>query len=328
MITAYRFTGLGPSAMAEHLAAAKRDDAGWIDLVAPTDDDNAEVEAFLGVAVPTREEAQEIETSSRFFTEDGATFLNIALLLGVEKNEPQLSPLSFVIIDQWVVTSRYQESAAFRQFHGHVVNPNSSCHAATSVVIHLTEAIIDQAADVVENVGAGVDGINTDIFGTRGERRAGKAREQKLESFLGNIAYQNDIISKVRESLVTIERMIQYLNSLGLEWSDEHGESNRLQLMARDITSLTDQLSFLSSKTTFLLDATLGLISVEQNDVIRIFTVAATILLPPTLVGTIYGMNFVNIPELGWGFGYPMAIGLMIAAGLVPYWILKKRGLF
>jgi len=168
-------------------------------------------------------------------------------------------------------------------------------------VIHLTEAIIDRAADIVEKVGTDVDGINTDIFGTRGKRRAGKAREQKLESFLSDIAYQNDIISKARESLVTIERMIQFLSSVNFAWTDAHGERDRLQLMARDITSLTDHLGFLSSKTTFLLDATLGLISVEQNDVIRIFTVAATILLPPTLVGTIYGMNFVNIPELGWG---------------------------
>lgn len=328
MITAYHFTQAGPEIMDGLPTSAERNEAGWIDLVTPMPDDNVNVEAFLGVSVPTREQAQEIETSSRFFTKDGGTFLNIALLLGVEAGEPQLSPLSFVIIDQWVVTIRYHESRAFHQFHGHVVSPNNSCRESTSVVIHLTEAIIDRAADIVEKVGTDVDGINTDIFGTRGKRRAGKAREQKLESFLSDIAYQNDIISKARESLVTIERMIQFLSSVNLAWTDDHGERNRLQLMARDITSLTDHLSFLSSKTTFLLDATLGLISVEQNDVIRIFTVAATILLPPTLVGTIYGMNFVNIPELGWGFGYPMAIGLMIAAGLVPYWFLKKRGLF
>lgn len=328
MITAYQFKPAGPEIMDGLPTQAERDESGWVDLVAPTPDDNANVETFLGVSVPTRDQAQEIETSSRFFTENGGTFLNIALLLGVDAGEPQLSPLSFVIIDQWVVTIRYHDSAAFRQFHGHVVSPSNSCRASTSVVIHLTEAIIDRAADVIEKAGTDVDGINTDIFGTRGRRRAGKAREQKLESFLGDIAYQNDIISKARESLVTIERMIQFLSSVKLDWTDDHAERSRLQLMARDIASLTDQLSFLSSKTTFLLDATLGLISVEQNNVIRIFTVAATILLPPTLVGTIYGMNFVNIPELAWGFGYPMAIGLMIAAGLVPYWLLKKRGLF
>ncbi len=116
-------------------------------------------------------------------------------------------------------------------------------------------------------------------------------------------------MSKARESLMSIERMLQYLAGGESGWPDRKVDRDRLHLMGRDVKSLTDQLAFLSSKTTFLLDATLGLISVEQNDVIRVLTVAATILLPPTLIGTIYGMNFVSMPELKWSFGYPLAIG-------------------
>ncbi len=329
MISVYRLTSNGPEAVPALPEARVEGDAGWIDLFAPSVEEENAVEAFLGLSIPTREEAQEIETSSRFYEEDGSTFLNLAVLIGVDAKTPKLSPLSFVVAGSWVVTVRYEESAAFRQFHSHVVRPQGTCRSASAVVMHLTEALIDRAADVVEKVGADIDTINTDIFsrGTRAER-GGKIREDKLATFLEKIAYQNDIISKSRESLVSIERMVQYLSSAEIGWSNKKSDHHRLVMMGRDIGSLTDQLSFLSSKATFLLDATLGLITVEQNNVIRVFTVAATILLPPTLIGTIYGMNFTRMPELDWPFGYPLAIGLMVAAGIVPYLVLKKRGWF
>lgn len=329
MISVYRLTGNGPEKLPSLPQAMGVDDAGWIDLFVPTAEEEKSVQTFLGVSIPTREEAQEIETSSRFYDEDGKTFLNLPVLVGVDANAPKLSPLSFVVAGSWVVTVRYEDSAAFRQFHSHVVRPHGACRSATDVVMHLTEALIDRAADVVEKVGADIDKINTDIFarGSRSER-GGKIRENRLATFLEKIASQNDIISKGRESLVSIERMVQYLSSAEIGWANKKGDHHRLMMMGRDIGSLTDQLSFLSSKATFLLDATLGLITVEQNNVIRVFTVAATILLPPTLIGTIYGMNFSRMPELDWAFGYPLAIGLMVVSGIVPYLVLKKRGWF
>jgi magnesium transporter len=328
MLAAYRLTNNGPEPFAT-LPTTAGGGAGWIDLFNPTAEEDTAAETLLGVSIPTREEALEIESTSRFFVEDGATFLNLAVLIGVDAGEPILSPLSFVLKGDWVTTVRYTESAAFKQFQARSVKPKSNCNSATGIISSLTESIIDRAADIVEKIGADIDRINNDIFkGRSGEARGGRTRERRLEEFLEKIAYQNDIISKSRESLMSIERMLQYLSGSEVGWPDRKGDRDRLRLMARDVRSLTDQLSFLSSKATFLLDATLGLISVEQNDVIRVLTVAATILLPPTLIGTIYGMNFSGMPELKWSFGYPLAIILMVAAAVVPYLILKRRGWF
>jgi magnesium transporter len=306
-------------------------DSIWIDLLNPTAEDDAEAEAFLGVSIPTREEAAEIETSSRFYTEDGATFLNLSTLVGIDRRRPTLSPLTYVLAGSKVATVRYEDSVAFRQFLAKATKPKAGRITAPGIVIHLTESIIDRAADVIEKVGAEIDRINNEVF-KRDERKpngaAGLARKRELSEYLEAISYQNDIISKSREALLSIERMIQYVSGAEIGWHEPKADRERLQLMALDVRSLTDQLSFLSSRATFLLEATLGLISVDQNDVIRVLTVAATILLPPTLIGTIYGMNFASMPELDWSFGYPLAIGLMIGAALIPYLILKRRGWF
>jgi magnesium transporter len=241
-----------------------------------------------------------------------------------------LSPLSFVLTGNKVATVRYEDSLAFRQFLARATKTKAGRITAPGIVMHLTESIIDRAADVVEKVGAEIDRINNEVFKRDGRAKAGAglARKRQLSEYLEAIAFQNDIVSKSREALVSIERMIQYVSGAEIGWHEHKADRDRLQLMALDIRSLNDQLSFLSSRATFLLEATLGLISVDQNDVIRVLTVSATILLPPTLIGTIYGMNFASMPELDWSFGYPLAIGLMIGAALIPYLILKRRGWF
>jgi magnesium transporter len=205
---------------------------------------------------------------------------------------------------------RYEDSLAFRQFLARATKTKAGRITAPGIVMHLTESIIDRAADVVEKVGAEIDRINNEVFKRDGRAKAGAglARKRQLSEYLEAIAFQNDIVSKSREALVSIERMIQYVSGAEIGWHEQKPDRDRLQLMALDIRSLTDQLNFLSS--------------------IRVLTVSATILLPPTLIGTIYGMNFASMPELDWSFGYPLAIGLMIGAALIPYLILKRRGWF
>lgn len=327
MLAAYDLTGRGP--IRRNDMPDEDDAAGWIDLLNPTIEEDAEAEAYLGVSIPSREAAQEIESSSRFYIEDDVVFLNISVLVGLLDHDPQLSPLSFVVNGRRIATVRYTDSAAFRQFLHHASRPMANCSSATGVLLHISEAIIDRAADAVEKISLEMDKINSEIFRTRetGGRMV-VARERRLQEAIARIAYQDDVVSKSRESLSSIERMLQFLSAREMEWRDAKSDRDRLKLMVRDIRSLTDQLSFLSSKTAFLLDATLGLISLDQNDVSRILTIAATIMLPPTLIGTIYGMNFIGMPELEWSLGYPVAIGAMIIAGVVPYLILKKRGWF
>jgi magnesium transporter len=322
MLYAYALNGGSPHSLDLPTGAPVPEEARWVDVMQPTPEEDRRTEAFLGASLPTREEAAEIEFSSRFYAEDGAVFMTATVLTGVDKGESELVPLTFVVAgDRKIATLRYNELRPISQFLARA-GKTGSCASAPAVFLGLLEAVVDRAADVLERVSTVVDRINQGIFAARMERRGGR----RLEQMIGDIGVQGDLAAKTRESLASLERLIQYA-SLTLPGAfAKGGNKNRLKLIARDVRSLEDHVAFLSNKITFLLDATLGLISVEQNEVIRILTVAATIFFPPTLIGTIYGMNFTGMPELGWELGYPFAIGVMIASAVLPYLYFKRRG--
>jgi len=196
-----------------------------------------------------------------------------------------------------------------------------SCPAAATgetILMDLLDAVVDREADLLERIGLEVDGVSRDIFNQDGEGPAYKA-------MLKSIGSKGDLTSKVRESLVSLGRLLLFLanEAEGMRWAKDV----RLQLvtMQRDAQSLSDHATYLANKTTFLLDALLGVVTLEQNNVIKIFSIAAVVLLPPTLVATIYGMNFKNMPELEWQYGYPLALGMMLIAAVVPYYIFKWK---
>ena len=323
MLEAYSLTNAGPRRLDLEAGATVPPEASWVDLLTPTPEEDRTTEAFLGASLPTREEAAEIEFSSRFYYEDGAVFMTATVLIGVDRGEAALVPLTFVVAgDQRIATLRYDDIRALRQFMARSGRPSSVCSSPPAVLLGLIEAVVDRTADVLERISADVDRINSGVFAARMARRGGR----QLEQLIGDIGTQGDLAAKARESLASLERLVQYA-SLTLSGSFAKGANkNRLKLIARDVRSLEDHVSFLSNKITFLLDATLGLISVEQNEVIRVLTVAATIFFPPTLIGTVYGMNFIDMPELTWQLGYPFAIGLMVASAVLPYLYFKRRG--
>ena len=149
---------------------------------------------------------------------------------------------------------------------------------------------------------------------------------RRLEALISAIGMQGDLAAKARESLASLERLVQYAGLALPVAYGKGGNRARLKLAGRDIRSLEDHVTFISNKITFLLDATLGRISVAQNEVIRILTVATTVFFPPTLIGTLYGMNFHYMPELSWPLGYPLAIALMLASAFLPFLYFKRRG--
>ncbi len=297
--------------------------AAWVDLFTPTPDEERAAENFLGLAIPTREEALEIEFSSRFYTEDGGLFMTVPVLAGVHLNRPVLTPLTFVLAGGKVATIRYEDFKAFKQFLGRAAKPDVFCGDPAEVFLTLTEAIIDRIADVVERVGADIDRINAEVFFTHA-----RGRRRRLSGLIGDIGIAADLISKARESLSALERLLQFAAATRSAALAEHRKDGRFKLMTRDVQSLADQLTFLSNKSTFLLDATLGLISVEQNEVVRVLTVATTVLLPPTLIGTIYGMNFTDMPEIDWHWGYPLALAAMVVSAVVPYIFIRRKRWF
>jgi magnesium transporter len=324
MLTAYRLTEKAIEAMP---AGTDLAGAAWIDLQQPTIEEDRIVEKLLGVQLPSREETEEIEFSSRFYDEDGAVFMTVSLLTGVDLGKPKLTPVTIVVAGDRIATMRYDELRAIRQFITRAIKPASGCTSSAAVFLGIIEAIVDRTADVLERISKDVDRINQDVFARRADLSRRNTEEgMELEEVIGAIGVQGDLAAKARESLASLERLVQYAG-LALPGTHTKGSNRgRLKLAGRDIRSLEDHVDFLSNKITFLLDATLGLISVEQNEVIRVLTVGATILFPPTLIGTLYGMNFDYMPELHWTFGYPLAILAMLASAILPYLYFRRRG--
>jgi magnesium transporter len=323
MLTVYSLSEQGPKSSALGEGESVPETASWIDLHQPTRSEELVAEGFLKAGLPTREEAQEIEFSSRFYAEDGAVFMTASVLTGVDIGKPALVPLTIAIAsDSRIATLRYEEFRALKQFLTRAAKVGNTCATTPAVFFGLIEAVVDRTADVLEKISADIDRINLEVFSSRTEKRRGR----RLASLVEGIGFQGDLAAKARESLSSLERLVQFAGVALPGSFGKGGNKNRLKLLARDVRSLEDHCAFLSNKILFLLDATLGLISVEQNEVIRILTVAATIFFPPTLIGTIYGMNFDGMPELDWSFGYPLALILMLASAVLPYLWFKKRG--
>jgi magnesium transporter len=321
MLVAYKLSPMGPVQI--DATASIPPDADWVDLMSPTPEEDKAAEVFLGASLPTREESLEIEFSSRFYVEGGAVFMTASLLTGVDVEKPAIVPFTMVMAGERMVTLRYDELRAIKLFMARAGKPENACHTVASVFSLMIEAIIERSADVIEKISASIDLLNREIFDR--DVKSGYKRDRKLELVIHDIGMQNDLAAKIRESLASLERLVQFAG-LALPAAFEKGQNRqRLKLVARDIRTLEDHVLFLSTKISFLLDATLGMISVDQNEVIRVLTVAATFFFPPTLVGTIYGMNFEWMPELGWRFGYPLSLLAMLVSVLIPYIYFKRK---
>jgi magnesium transporter len=233
--------------------------------------------------------------------------------------------VTFILKDTVLVTVRYADSKPFQTYAARAQRPNAiSCSTGELVMLGLVETIVDRTADALERIGDDIDLVSREVF-----RKKGSATRatRDLQAVIEQIGHKGDLLTKIRESLVSLGRMIAYHNAIDLELRKLAKESRqRVRLIQRDATALGEHAAFLSGKITFLLDATLGLINLEQNQIIKIFSVAAVVFLPPTLVASIYGMNFSVMPELHLPFGYPLAIGLMILSAIMPYLYFKRRG--
>ncbi len=294
--------------------------AVWIDLVQPSQQEDKLVEAMLGIAVPTREEMQEIEVSSRLYVENGARYMTATLMCHSDSTSPKTTPVTFILAGHRLLTVRYDDPRPFAIVEHRLGRQCPAKIAGENVMIDLLDAVIDRAADIQERVGAEIDQISHSIF----ETDAG-AQPPSYNDVLKALGRKGDLTSKLRESLVSIGRLLLFLahESEGMKWPKE--TRAQLQSMQRDVLSLTDHASYLTNKITFLLDAMLGVVSIQQNNIIKIFSVAAVVLMPPTLVASIYGMNFKHMPELAWPVGYPLAIVVMIVAAVLPYMYFKWR---
>jgi magnesium transporter len=297
-------------------------EAVWIDLLNPQMPEDKLVEKLVGIEIPTREEMQEIEISSRLYVERGARYMTATLMCAADTDTPRHTPVTFILAGHRLVTVRYDHPRPFALVESKLARYCAPGITGEMVLMELLDAVIDRCADILERAGAEIDNVSRGIFEPEGSR-SGQAK--LYSDFLISIGRKGDLTSKVRESLVSIGRLVTFLAAEveGAKWPKDMRE--QLKTMQRDVVSLTDHASYLSNKTTFVLDAMLGVVNLEQNNIIKLFSVMAVVLMPPTLIASIYGMNFKVMPELEWHLGYPLAIGLMILAGVLPYAFFKWK---
>ncbi|HML92846.1 magnesium transporter CorA family protein [Methyloceanibacter sp.] len=299
------------------------DEAVWIDLLNPTREEEDVIERALKIDVPTHEEQKEIEVSSRLYQEDGNFFMTATLVFRGEGTEVKVTPATFILVGKRLLTVRYAEPGAFAMFLGRCNRQELDLTKGSMVLVGLLEAIVDRLADSIERIQVQVENLSKSVF----KKQGGVAmRQRRFDLVLQAIGREGEIASKARESCHSLGRLLTYLAYAVNERKDGKLVSLRVRAAVRDINSLTDHATFLSGKIVFLLDATLGMIQIQQNDIIKIFSVAAVVFLPPTLIASIYGMNFHAMPELEWAFGYPVALGMMILFAILPYLYFKHKG--
>lgn len=296
-------------------------DAIWIDMLSPTKDEEIMVEKALNLVVPTREEMREIEVSSRLYKNKEAIFMTASMIAQSESLEPKQDAVTFVLTKKQFITIRYIQPQAFKLFIAQLYQMDSLPNGPGSLLLELLDATIDRLADTLELIGHRLEETSRMIF-----RPIDDGMQDKLDYrvLIQQIGINADLNTKARECLVSFSRLILFFSqSAGLTIDTE--DHARLGSLSKDIASLSDHANFISSKVNFLLDATMGLINIEQNAIIKIFSVAAVIFLPPTLIASIYGMNFESMPELRYKWGYFIALALMILSAVIPYKFFKWK---
>jgi len=297
------------------------ENAIWFDLVTPTQQEDRLVEKQVGIAVPTREEMQEIEVTSRLYVENGARYMTATLMCQSDTPVPRTTPVTFILSGHRLATVRYEDPRPFAIVEHKLARTCPPKVSGESVLMDLLDAVIDRSADILERIGAEVDQVSHSIFEPEDD-----AVQPSYNDVLKALGRKGDLTSKVRESLVSIGRLLLFLANEAdtMKWPKD--TRAQLQSMQRDTMSLSDHVTYLSNKITFLLDALLGIVSIQQNDIIKIFSIAAVVFMPPTLVASIYGMNFHhNMIELDWELGYPFALMLMVLAAVLPLVFFKWK---
>ncbi len=285
----------------------------WVDAIKPTEEEREWLREAYRQELPTLEDITEIEATSRFYENDDGLHISSYFLNYADENSENISA-AFVFCGERLFTLRKEELAAFRLFRLRARKGLVSLTNSKSIMLGLFETKVENLADIVERIAADLEKTSRQVLGN--------AEQDDMESVLTALALQEDVNGKVRISMVDLQRMLYLLLRSGLLNAEQ---SERLRDIIRDSESLIASTSFLFDKIKFLLDTTLGFINVNQNKIIKIFSVASVVFLPPTMIASVYGMNFGLMPELHWHLGYPFALLLMLGSAMAPYWWFKKK---
>ena len=289
------------------------DDVAWVDLLDPPPEEKAWVERTWGIEVPSRSEMRELEASSRCHQEAESLHLLTAFIVS-EPGSVHTTDVWFHLNRGRLFTVRPEKLPPFRLFRLRAQSQPEEVREPIDIPLGIVEAEIDVLSDVLEAAYARLERVSRAVL-TEGAR--------DLEDLLEKLAAEEDLQGKTRLVLLDLRRSLTFLLRYVVGSTPR---ANVIKGALRDIESLTSHSGFVFEKVKFLMDATMGFINLEQNKIIKIFSIAAVVFLPPTLVASIYGMNFRALPELDWPWGYPFALALMVLSGIAPYWLFKRKG--
>lgn len=297
---------------------ADLEQAIWIDLIQPGDEEIDSLRA-IGVSVPSLADMEEIEISNRLYRENGLDYMTAVLPGERADGDRAAMPVSFILSTQRLVTVRHHSPRPFLTFPDRGERSTLGCGSPDRLFAGLLEEIIARLADILEGSGRVLDDTMSGIF----EPRASSMGSDRLQAALQRVGHEAELLARVRLGLLTVERILAFYTAI----IDERPESERLRPVVRsqfrDVQALEVHADFLSSRVSLTVDTTLGMINLQQNNTVRVLSVVAALFLPPTLIASIYGMNFTDMPELDQPWGYPMAIGLMIGTA-VGIWLLLR----
>jgi len=299
----------------------------WIDLLNPTDEEKSSVERVLDIKIPTEASLNEIEASSRLISRQNLLYLSSPLVRVDEQGEAHLTPVGFVIGPRVLVTIRFAAASAFDSVRDRV-QASDDLENGMCVFVALLEAMVDRGADVLERLGSTSDVLSRRVFtGGLVRTRRPVRSSRRMREALENIGMMAETLARARDVLLGAQRIASFAGDAHGEWISASSKK-RLESVLKDIASLSDYETRLSDKFQLLLDATLGFINIQQNELFKILTIVSVVGVPPTLLAGIWGMNFKNMPELNWALGYPLAWLAIIASGLLPLLWFKRRGWF
>jgi magnesium transporter len=300
--------------------------AVWIDMLNPTPQEEHAVQSALGIEIPTREEMQEIESSSRLYREGDTLFLTANFLYGVETGEYGSTAITFVLTNTTLVTVRYATPKAFSGFGLRAQKqPAMLLASADGVMLHLFEQVVDRLADILERVGADMDRASQRTFRTASANLQASRKDDQLKAALITLGQVGEVTSRASDTLLGLTRILSFVSA---EKATAVRKENQplIKTLMRDVRSLVEHAQMLNGKAQFLLDAVLGMINVEQTGIIKTFSVVSVALMPPTLIASIYGMNFELMPELKWEIGYPLSLFLMVVSAILPVLYFRRKG--
>lgn len=279
----------------------------------------------FSVRVPSREQLDEIESSSRLQSDGKRLYLSMPVATPHDFIDAAPTPLGFVISPELLITVRYRELRSFTKA-SESVGKDAGPSSSTSIFATLLEAMVDVDADVLEKKARELGDLSRRVFRRSGSRAPRSPRlNRRLRDGLAELGDTGEHLSQLRESLMGLQRIIAFAAEAGQAWLGQDAQA-RLKTVLQDLSSLADFEAHLSGKTQFLLDATLGLINTEQNDIFKVLTIVSVVGIPPTLIASMYGMNFHNMPELSWPWGYQYGLALIATSTVLPILWFKWRG--